>query len=218
MSTEFNPNVPSNNDSVYDAYFSFAKNMEAINNLLGIDHFNGTEQNYRGMHRSITFPSTITPQNVRGSMGVLFTDTDNNNPTSSAPILKFANSNGSWEVLLKNNQYKDQLEEPELRDQFTGQGFVQLPNGFTILWARGPSISGTTGKFLLPVPLKRIFFANVFHCKQYNTRTFAQDDKSRSLNGLNWEVGLRHFVVTNPFSNTDLNFQLIALGLIQPNP
>lgn len=217
MSTSFNPNIPSNDDSVYDAYFSFFRNMEAINNLIGIDHIDGTANNYRGMHRKITFPVYSSPGELKGKMGSLYTEWDRDAYTyTDAPRLKFANANGNWEVLLDKKHYKVE-KELTLSDKFEGGGYVQLPRGFVIQWYRGHAKKGEPPKkYPLPKELARIYFAYVFHCKSKTTLDFEQDDDSRKLNGLNWSVGTIFFAVENPFTNTDLNFQLLVLG-IAPN-
>lgn len=60
MSTSFNPNIPADTDTVYDAYFSFRSNMLGLNNLIGVDHVDGTDANsaQHGMHKQVTFATT----------------------------------------------------------------------------------------------------------------------------------------------------------------
>lgn len=68
MSTSFDPNIPADTDTVYDAYFSFRKNMLSLNNIFQKDHVSGTEQGLQGRHKQITF---VSPSNINSQSGVL---------------------------------------------------------------------------------------------------------------------------------------------------
>lgn len=57
MSTSFDPNIPADTDTVYDAYFSFRRNMLSLNNLIQQDHVSGTEAGLHGRHKQVTFVS-----------------------------------------------------------------------------------------------------------------------------------------------------------------
>lgn len=97
MSTSFNPALPSDQDSVYDAYLGFRKNMIAINNLLDIDHYNGTAQNYRGMHKWVTIPERLAQApSVQGSGAVIFATTLGNETR-----LKYVTSQGVKDIITE---------------------------------------------------------------------------------------------------------------------
>lgn len=221
MSTEFNPNIPSNDDTVYDAYFSFHKNMEALNNLIGVDHFNGSALSNRGMHRAITFPEPLDSQPaVQGTMGVLYTGQDSTDPTSLAPVLKYTNAKGTWEIPLgaasggggSSSTAQQSFEETVNPNLFEGKGFLVFPNKFGIFWARGVLNAGQTVSGKFDKEIRRVFFAQVVSTQGRNIARFTQTEDTKDK-FLSWEIVGNGFRVSNAYKTWSLNYQILVIGL-----
>lgn len=121
MSTSFDPNIPSDTDTVYDAYFSFRKNMLALNNIFQKDHIAGTEQGLHGRHKQITF---VYPSNMNSVSGVL-------------------TAGGARQLLYDGNRVSLDLDwtatkPPSAADGSPAgndtSGGVIFPNGFGMKW------------------------------------------------------------------------------------
>lgn len=224
MSTEFNPSIPTNDDTVYDAYFSFHKNMEAINNLLGVDHVNGTALQNRGMHRAVTFsePMDTVPQ-VQGNLGMLYTSTQSADPNSNAPILKYTNRNGTWEIPFGANSggggpnpqpppssYDQDFEETGNPNVFEGTGYVIFPNKFMVVWARGGLTPGASVGKSFKKEMKRVFFGTVTTSSPGATINLQENVKDKFLS---WNVSRQGYYVKNGYKTWSLNFQVFAVGV-----
>lgn len=230
MSTQFNPNIPTNDDTVYDAYFSFHKNMEAINNLLGVDHVNGSALQNRGMHRAVTFsePMDSVPQ-IQGNMAMLYTSTQSADPNSNAPILKFTNRAGTWEIPLGTSSggggtggggtptpqpppssYEQDFEDRGNPNVFEGSGFLMFPNKFMISWARGGLSPGSTANGSFKKEMRRVFFATVTTSSGGNSFGLNENAKEKVLS---WSISRQGYYVKNGYKTWNLNFQVLAVGL-----
>lgn len=238
MSTDFNPNIPTDKDTVYDAYFSFQKNMQALNNVIGIDHFSGTALQNRGMHKTITLPDPLDADpKPQGNMVVLYTSTQSADPTSNAPVLKFANRNGSWQIPLgvdtgggsgggsgggvsPNPQptpsYDQDFETSANPNDLAGTGYLTFPNKFTIFWSRGylgPQMS-YSGSY--PKEFRRIFIGYVFS-NAIRAGNFSFDESETSKEKfLTWSLSRQGYNVRNAYKTqgNTLSFQVLVLGVV----
>lgn len=218
MSTSFNPAIPSDKDSVYDAYFSFHRNMESINNLLDVDHFNGSSAQFHGMHRAINFPEPLAAApTIQGNMGVLYTSTQSANPNSNAPILKYANREGIWELAFGaasggggGGTYDQDYEESENPNVFDGSGYVIFPNKFMIVWARGHLKAGTNVGKSFKKEMKKVFFGTVTTSSKGVTINLQEDAKDKFLS---WDISRQGYFVKNGYKTWNLNYQVFAVGV-----
>lgn len=219
-STIFNPNIPTNDDSVYDAYFSFHNNMEAINNLIGIDHFSGTAAQFRGQHRQVSFAEALDadPQPT-GDLAILFTRPSNSNTKSNAPILKFANRDGIWEIPLGAQQAPapdpspptpqptpTPTTGPEFNDGGTS-GYVKFANKFGMVWVRGYMASKGAFSASYPIAFSRIFFGGV----SYGTSSFSMGDTKRMIPP-NYSIGNSSANATNRNETQGQSIQFLIIG------
>lgn len=197
MSTLFNPNIPSNDDSVYDAYFSFHNNMLAINNLLDVDHISGTAPQYRGHHKQVTFVSPLDASpKPTDTLGVLYTGSSTKNPTSNAPVLKYANKDGDWEIPLGDTPGSgdSQYQGPPFYDYVKpglgmgGWGYFRFGNKLAVIWVRdrvaiaGKDFPGETICYF-PLKFKRVFCSMINYGTSPSSQTFPhiRDDKENMI-------------------------------------
>lgn len=238
MSTDFNPNIPTDKDTVYDAYFSFQKNMQALNNVLGIDHYNGTALQNRGMHKIITLPEPQdTDPKPQGNMVVLYTSTQSADPTSNAPVLKFANRNGSWQIPLGVSEpgggssgggsgggstpqptpsYDQDFETNANPNEAAGTGYLTFPNKFTIFWSRGHLGPQTSYNGSFPKEFRRLFFGYVFsHAVRAGGFYFDETDTSKDK-FLTWSLSRQGYNVRNVYKTqgNTLSFQVLVFGVV----
>lgn len=230
MSTQFNPNIPTNDDTVYDAYFSFHKNMEAINNLIGVDHVNGSALQNRGMHRAVTFsePLDTVPQ-IQGNMGMLYTSTQSKDPSTNAPILKFTNREGTWEIPFGQGEssggggggnptpqpppssYEQDFEETGNPNLFAGRGYVLFPNKLLICWARGTLSPGGSTAGVFQKEMRRLFFAT--NTTGDGGNSFGSNSVAKEKLTLLWNVSRQGYSVQNRYKTWTLNFIILAIGV-----
>lgn len=125
MSTSFDPNIPADTDTVYDAYFSFRKNMLALNNIFQKDHVSGTEQGLQGRHKQITF---VSPNNINAQSGVL--------TASGARYLLFNGERVSLDSDWKFTK-PPEVDHVVLTSGVDYSGGVIYPNNFGMKWIVG---------------------------------------------------------------------------------
>lgn len=237
MSTIFNPNIPSNDDSVYDAYFSFHTNMQAINNLVGVDHFPGTATQHRGYHKQITIPEALdAPPKPTGNIGIIYTGPSTTTTTSNAPVLKFANKDGDWEIPLgaqsqpgpgPTPQPQPEFEGPEFSDTNQGGqkwiGYCKFKNKFAVMWWRTvvgrawgniPAEFGESGT-VYPLPFQTIFYANV----EYGNAPsgYFQFERSDTQNMIppNFQITTTNARILNRNKTQNLSASLLVIGILK---
>lgn len=119
MSTSFDPNIPADTDTVYDAYFSFRRNMLSLNNLIQQDHVSGTEAGLHGRHKQVTFVSQ-DGKNVAGLLKVV------------GSVLSFnqakVNTDSDWKFVPMIQPPDDQLSSG------SEKGGLIMPCGFAMKW------------------------------------------------------------------------------------
>lgn len=220
MSTSFNPSIPSDKDTVYDAYFSFHRNMESINNLLDVDHYNGTSAQFHGMHRMINFPEPLaTTPSVQGNAGVLYTGTTSVSGSSNAPVIFFANREGRWEIPLFSHQpgggggNRFNLEESILPEEAKGSGYYIFDSKFTVCWIREVVYKNQTKTEVFPVNFARLFFITVETTESKNLKFSFKKTSGSYSNPLLWEATKNEVKITNK-TKSDCSFQIIALGRV----
>lgn len=228
MSDQFDPNIPKNDDTVYDAYFSFTKNMEAVNNVVGVDHFSGTAPQNRGFHKAVTFaePLNTIPQ-MQGNMSILYTSTESADPKVNYPVLKFTNRSGTWEIPFgaasggggpspqPDYGYKQSFEPGRNPGLFEGMGYVVFPNKFAVVWARGYLPPLANHAKAVPVPLKQIFIANVFTTyldSAGSQGNFGQTMRDKDNKWLDWAISSTQINVFNKYQTYHLKYQALILG------
>lgn len=121
MSTSFNPNIPADTDTVYDAYFSFRSNMLGLNNLIGVDHVDGTDANsaQHGMHKKVSFVN----QNKNKVIGTLSVDEKTENLMLGSSVVALLNF---WKMQSFSLNPLDGLRGEN--------GYLSLPNGLKFIW------------------------------------------------------------------------------------
>lgn len=234
MSTIFNPNIPTNEDTVYNAYFAFHSNMVSINNLIDVDHFAGTAPQFRGNHKQVTFPEPLdaNPQ-PSGSIGFLYTGPSTAPGSSGAPILKYANRDGVWEIPLGKPSTRQRPKQeadpralelptqgPVFRDMgggtTSGQGYARFDNHMAMVWFRttlpkagkgGEPSSWASIRFAYPLKFKTLFFATVNH----GTSGFDRMDMGHVLPP-NYTINIDGATVYNRNEDQSQSIQVLVIG------
>lgn len=241
MSTSFNPQTPSDSDSVYDAYFAFRQNMIAIHNLLNVDHFNGSNPNFHGNHRLVNLP---TPQDTdptpTGDIGVLYTKKE-----EGKTKLKFANADANWIIALGEQtgttpnpdpqpptpQPDTQFQGPSFMDPSaqgagassgSGTGYARFANKFCILWARSwvPKKSGgTVNEVLVNYPdnlrFSRVFSAHFGYGQDQNVINQMYERTSKRVLPPGYTVGTSGVYLQNNNETHSIFMWVTIIGELQ---
>lgn len=223
MSTSFNPAIPSDKDTVYDAYFSFHRNMESINNLLDVDHYNGSSAQFHGMHRLINFPEPLSaPPTVQGNAGAIYTGASSISGGSNAPVLYYTNREGRWEIPLfasnpggggGSGSGRFNLESGSYPHILTGSGFYIFESKFAVCWMREVCYSNRKRTEVFPVKFDRLFFVTLETTESKNLLFSFKDTSGSNNNPLLWEATTKEITIQNK-TKTDYSFQVVALGRV----
>lgn len=221
MSTSFNPAIPSDKDTVYDAYFSFHRNMESINNLLDVDHYNGSSAQFHGMHRMINIPEPVAaPPTVQGNAGVIYTSTSSVSGASNAPVLFYTNRDGRWEIPMfltepggGSSGGRFNLEVGMPSNELKGSGYYIFDSKFAVCWIRGIAFANKSRTEVFPVDFDRLFFVTLETTESKNLYFSFKDTSGSNSNPLLWEAVTKEIKITNK-TKTDYSFQVIALGRV----
>lgn len=218
MSTSFNPGIPTDQDSVYDAYWAFRKNVESFNNLINVDHYNGTSQSNHGTHRRISFPQTMAdPTRPSGLASTLYTRTK-----GGVASLVFANSAGNWEIPL-------QIAFPEIlqvSDNTIGlpshtspqAGYVTFKGKFMIGWVRCVVPPRKTEKCTFSLTFNKIFSCSVNYSSTKYDGTTQQHifsfnrEQSSNLIPPNYTLSLSEIQFANSHQTLYMSVSAIIIG------
>lgn len=229
MSTAFNPQIPTDQDSVYDAYFAFRQNMESINNLINVDHFNGSSPAFHGNHRRVNLPEPLdTDPKPTGDLGVLYTKVEN-----GVARLKFANKTNHWLIPLGEQPGGGggggaQSDGPSFIDPITGltqsgdaTGHAIFPNKFCMVWFRFALEGNATHYENFPIPMKRIFSCIL----EYGDATYASNpitgastvfqfrrEHATTMSPPNYILDIKKLTVFNRNKTTRQSIQAFVVG------
>lgn len=233
MSTSFNPQTPTDNDSVYDAYFAFKQNLVSVHNLINVDHYNGSNPNFHGNHRLVNLPKPLDndPQPT-DDLGVIYTKKEDGKTK-----LKFATSAASWVIALGDQQGGDgggeenpqpkppaEFDGPSYTDDnnTSGSGHMRFSNGFAMVWIRGTILSADKGKdpgnketFKYPFEFERLYFVDVNYGDMSGNFFIFQRMNAREQKPPNFSAGKTQIDIYNPNQSWNMSVQALIIGKAQ---
>lgn len=236
MSTSFNPQAPTDNDSVYDAYFAFKQNLVSVHNLINVDHYNGSNPNFHGNHRLINIPKPLDndPQPT-DDLGVIYTKKEDGKTK-----LKFANSSASWVIALGDQQGGGgggedggedpkptppaEFEGPSYTDSNTpsGSGHMRFSNGFAMVWIRGTISTDDKGRdpgnpetFQYPFTFQFLYFVDVVYGDSSGGNFIFSRKHAREQKPANFQAGTSSITIYNPNQTWGMSVQALIIGKVQ---